>query len=97
VAVLGTTAAATDQQVAGVIVTDPGSGYLIAPTVSFSGGGGSGAIATATIDTATVTDSVTFTLTGSSSSLTGQYSGVWKSTSARCASQAQGTITLSRL
>jgi len=97
VAVLGTTAATTDQQVAGVIVTDPGSGYLIAPTVSFSGGGGSGAIATATIDTATVTDSVTFTLTGSSSSLTGQYSGVWKSTSARCASQAQGTITLSRL
>jgi len=97
VAVLGTTAADTDEQVAGVIVTDPGSGYLIAPTVSFSGGGGSGAIATATIDTATVTDSVTFTLTGSSSSLTGQYSGVWKSTSARCASQAQGTITLSRL
>jgi hypothetical protein len=97
VAVLGTTTADTAGQVAGVIVTDPGSGYLIAPTVSFSGGGGSGAIATATIDTATVTDSVTFTLTGSSSSLTGQYNGVWKSTSARCTSQTQGTITLSRL
>ena len=84
-------------QVTGVVITNPGSGYLIAPTISFSGGGGSGAIATATIDTATVTDSVIFTLTGSSSSLTGQYNGVWKSTSTRCASQTQGTITLSRL
>ncbi len=97
VAVLGTTTADTDGQVAGVIVTDPGSGYVTAPTVSFSGGGGSGAIATAAIDTATVTDSVTFTLTGSSSSLAGNYSGVWKSTDSSCAVQTQGTITLSRL
>jgi hypothetical protein len=84
-------------QVTGVVITDPGSGYITAPTVSLSGGGGSGAIATATIDAATVTDSVTFTLTGSSSSLAGNYSGVWKSTTTSCASQIQGTITLSRL
>jgi hypothetical protein len=44
-----------------------------------------------------VTDSVTFTLTGSSSSLTGTYSGVWKSTTSSCASNTQGTVTLSRL
>ena len=101
VAVLGTATASTAGQVAGIIVTDSGSGYVTTPTVIITAASGDddaqGAQATATIDTATVTDSVTFTLTGSSSSLTGQYSGVWKSTSTRCASQTQGTITLSRL
>ena len=101
VAVLGTTAADTVGQVAGVIVTDPGAGYVTAPTVIITAASGDddaeGAQATATIDTATVTDSVTFTLTGSSSSLAGNYSGVWKSTTTSCASQTQGTITLSRL
>ena len=84
-------------QVTGVVITEPGSGYITAPIVSFYGAGGKGAVATAAIDTATVTDSVTFTLTGSSSSLAGNYSGVWKSTDSSCASQTQGTITLSRL
>ena len=84
-------------QVTEVDITDPGSGYITAPTVSFSGGGGSGAIATATIDTTTVIDSVTFTLIGSSSSLTGNYSGVWNSTTSSCESKTQGTVTLSRL
>ena len=101
VAVLGTTAADTVGQVAGVIVTDPGAGYVTAPTVIITAASGDddaeGAQATAAIDTAAVTNSVTFTLTGSSSSLAGNYSGVWKSTDSSCASQTQGTITLSRL
>ena len=101
VAVLGTTAADTVGQVAGVIVTDPGAGYVTAPTVIITAASGDddaeGAQATATIDAATVTDSVTFTLTGSSSSLAGNYSGVWKSADSSCAVQTQGTITLSRL
>ena len=101
VAVLGTTAADTVGQVAGVIVTDPGAGYVTAPTVIITAASGDddaeGAQATAAIDTAAVTNSVTFTLTGSSSSLAGNYSGVWKSTTTSCASQTQGTITLSRL
>jgi hypothetical protein len=44
-----------------------------------------------------VTDSVTFTLIGSSSSLTGNYSGVWKSSTSSCESNTQGTVTLSHL
>lgn len=36
-------------RVAGVTLTFEGSGYTVAPTVSFSGGGGSGAAATATL------------------------------------------------
>jgi|GEM_PF-6918000 len=35
--------------VTGVAITNPGSGYTSAPTVSFSGGGGTGAAGTATI------------------------------------------------
>jgi len=35
--------------VVGVVVTDPGSGYVTAPGVMFSGGGGSGATATAAL------------------------------------------------
>mgnify|MGYP000928123709 CR=1 FL=1 len=38
-----------------VTITDGGSGYTVAPTVSFSGGGGSGAVATATISGGAVT------------------------------------------
>lgn len=41
--------------VASVTVVDGGSGYTIAPTVSFSGGGGTGATATATISGGVVT------------------------------------------
>ena len=41
--------------VTGVTVTDGGSGYTSAPTVSFSGGGGSGASATATVEGGVVT------------------------------------------
>jgi hypothetical protein len=84
-------------QVTGVVITNPGSGYVLAPSVFFSGGGGSGAIAVATIDSATVTDSVTFTLTGSSSSLIGSYSGVWKSNTGTCSVETSGTVNLSRL
>jgi hypothetical protein len=84
-------------QVTGVVITNPGSGYVLAPSVFFSGGGGSGAIAAAEIDTATVSDSVTFTLAGSSSSLNGTYSGVWKSNTDTCSVETSGTVTLSRL
>ena len=80
-----------------MVMTNPGTGYVLAPSVWFSGGGGSGAIATATIDTATVSDSVTFTLAGSSSTLNGTYSGVWKSSTGTCSVETRGTVTLSRL
>ena len=94
-AVLGT--GDTAGEVGGIVITHPGSGYVLAPSVFFSGGGGSGAIASATIDTATVSDSVTFTLAGSSSALNGAYSGVWKSNTGTCSVETSGTITLSRL
>ena len=94
-AILGT--GDTASEVGGVVITNPGSGYVLAPSVFFSGGSGSGAIAVATIDTATVSDSVTFTLTGSSSSLIGSYSGVWKSNTGTCSVETSGTVNLSRL
>jgi len=94
-AILGT--GDTAGEVGGVVMTNPGTGYVLAPSVWFSGGGGSGAIATATIDTATVSDSVTFTLAGSSSTLNGTYSGVWKSSTGTCSVETRGTVTLSRL
>lgn len=47
----------------GIVVTDGGSGYTSAPTVTFSGGGGSGAAATATLSGGKVT-SVTITAAG---------------------------------
>ena len=85
-------------QVTGVVITNPGSGYITAPTVSFSRNfGGSGAIATATIDTATVTNLLTFTLAGTSSKLSGHYSGIWQCCGlAACGSNSHGTICLSR-
>ena len=91
--------------VVGVVVTDPGSGYVTAPGVMFSGGGGSGATATATIIDAdeeeeeeTTTYTVTFTLAGTSSKLSGHYSGIWGCCGlAVCGSNnARGEICLSR-
>tara|TARA_Y100000766_G_C18806600_1_gene555787 strand:+ start:149 stop:916 length:768 start_codon:yes stop_codon:yes gene_type:complete len=98
----GTTASGTailgtgddSETITGVVITNSGSGYVTAPTITFSGGGGSGAIATSTIDTSTVTDSVTISLTGSSSSLSGTYSGVWKSSTGSCSIQTSGSIIL---
>ncbi len=82
--------------VTAVIVTDPGYGYVTAPTVMFSGGGGSGAAATATLDT-TVEDLITFTLAGTSSKLSGHYSGIWECCGlAVCGSNSRGEICLSR-
>ena len=46
------TAAIYDGKVDSITVTNPGSGYTSAPTVSFSGGGGSSAAATASLATA---------------------------------------------
>ena len=91
-AILGT--GDDSETITGVIVTNSGSGYVLAPVLSFSGGGGSGAIATSTIDTATVTDSVTVTLIGSSSSLSGTYSGVWKSSQTSCSVETNGSIAI---
>ncbi len=95
IAVLGTDA--TSDQVASVIITDPGSGYIFGPAVTFSGGEGSGAIGTTTLDASTITDSVTMNLVGSSSSLNGTYSGVWKGSSSECSAQTSGNIRLTRL
>ncbi len=95
IAVLGTDA--TSDQVASVVITDPGSGYIFGPAVTFSGGEGSGAIGTATLDASTITDSVTMNLVGSSSSLNGTYSGVWKGSSSECSAQTAGNIRLTRL
>lgn len=50
--------------VTGVVITDGGSGYTSAPTVTFTGGAGTGAAATATISNGVVT-SVTVTTPGS--------------------------------
>jgi len=55
---------ATFGQVIGYDITDPGSGYTVAPTVIFTGGGGSGAAATATINGGLVTG-LTITSPGS--------------------------------
>ncbi len=88
--------AAAAGTVTAVIVTDPGYGYVTAPTVMFSGGGGSGAAATATLDT-TVEDLITFTLAGTSSKLSGHYSGIWECCGlAVCGSNSRGEICLSR-
>ncbi len=48
------TAVLTGVFTATVNMTNPGSGYVVAPLVKFSGGGGSGAVATATISGGTV-------------------------------------------
>lgn len=45
----GTVTSVSSTSVYGVTITSGGSGYVSAPTVSFSGGGGTGAAATATI------------------------------------------------
>jgi hypothetical protein len=58
------TANLTDDAVASVTVTQGGSGYTSAPSVTFSGGGGSGASGTATIAGGAVTG-VAMTSTGS--------------------------------
>lgn len=50
--------------VTAVVITNGGSGYTSAPTVSISGGGGSGATATATVASGQVT-AVTITASGS--------------------------------
>jgi hypothetical protein len=41
-----------------VTITDPGAGYVTAPSVSITGGGGSGAVAVATITNGAVNDIV---------------------------------------
>lgn len=81
-----------------VVITDPGSGYAIPPLVSFSGGEGSDAIATGVLDTETTTvyDVVTFNMVGSSSKLSGSWTGAWGSSS-DCPVGSSGTISISRL
>lgn len=58
------TALLTGAAVSGVDVTNGGSGYTVAPTVSFTGGGGTGATATANVSGGAVL-SVTVTAGGS--------------------------------
>jgi hypothetical protein len=54
----------TNGPISGAIITNPGSGYTSAPTVTITGGGGSGATATATISSGMVTG-ITITNGGS--------------------------------
>lgn len=49
------TATITDDEVTAISVGSAGSGYTIAPSISFTGGGGSGATATATIVNGVIT------------------------------------------
>lgn len=58
------TAVRTGAAVTSITLTDRGSGYVTAPTITFSGGGGTGAEATATIK-GSVIDTVTITAGGS--------------------------------
>jgi hypothetical protein len=49
------TAATTSNAVSAITVTNGGSGYTTAPTISFTGGGGTGATATATVSGGIIT------------------------------------------
>ena len=49
---------------------------------------------TETVDTTETTFTVTFTLSGTSKSLSGQYSGTWPSSGSGCRSDFQGTISI---
>lgn len=59
------TSAIATGAVSSVTVVTGGSGYLVAPAVSFTGGGGTGATATATINASGVVTGVTVTAGGS--------------------------------
>lgn len=59
------TSAITTGAVSSVTVTNGGSGYLVAPAVSFTGGGGTGATGTAAINASGVVTGVTVTAGGS--------------------------------
>jgi hypothetical protein len=72
--IITTTATATrnttTRALSSLTVTDGGAGYLVAPTVSFSGGGGTGAAATAILSTSGTGVVTGFNLTNSGSGYT---------------------------
>ena len=63
IAVMGT--AANIDKVASITVITPGSGYTIAPTITFNGGGGTLAAATATLAPTTISNTITVSSGGS--------------------------------
>tara|TARA_R100000152_G_C6781785_1_gene217110 strand:- start:3694 stop:7419 length:3726 start_codon:yes stop_codon:yes gene_type:complete len=86
---IGTQVFDISEPVTAISITNGGSGYSSAPTVSFSGGGGSGASAVATIDSGAV-DSITITHCG-----TGYTSAPTISFSGGGGSSAAATATVS--
>jgi len=54
----GTVVEISNQTVSSVAINNAGSGYLTAPTISFTGGGGAGAAATATVSGGAITSIV---------------------------------------
>ena len=90
--------AGSSGQVTGVIMTDAGSGYdaINPPLVTFSGGGGSGAMGHGTTLSTSPAGAMTFNLSGTSSQLSGHYSGIWNNETAACSVNTSGTISLNR-
>ena len=82
----------------GVIITNPGSGYLASdpPVVTFSGGGGTGAIGRGATLTTAVSGAMEFNLTGTSNQLSGRYSGIWAQSSDACSIGTRGVISWNR-
>ena len=77
-----------------MLVTRSGTGYTIAPGITFSGGAGSGATATVTL--ANVDNTITLTLTGTSTTVFGTYNGVWNGVNNKCDVNTRGTVHLAR-
>ena len=87
-------------EVTGVIITNPGSGYLASdpPVVSFSGGGGTGAMGFGTVGTTGLPPGglMEFHLSGTSDQLNGHYSGIWSDSNDSCRVNTTGEISLNR-
>ena len=92
--------AASGGEVTGVIITNPGSGYLASdpPVVSFSGGGGTGAMGFGTVGTTGLSPGglMEFHLSGTSDQLRGHYSGIWSNSNDSCRVNTTGEISLNR-
>lgn len=82
----------------GITITDEGSGYTSAPTVSFSGGGGSGATALAEVTGGVITNIIVTNVgSGYTSSPTVSFSGGGGSGATATASISSGLTTLNNV
>ena len=90
--------AGTEGTVTGVIITVAGSGYDPSdpPLVTFTGGGGTGAVGHGTTLLTSPEGAMTFNLSGTSSQLSGHYSGIWSNSSGSCSTNTSGTISVNR-